>query len=94
MEQIIGVYEVNPPIEDNQFVVISAVSFGKIFDKVNNQSVLNLFKTHMPTSETYIFPSDGKEITSFSELGGSQRNIKSHKEVLENLGYVVKNPMC
>ena len=44
--------------------------------------------------ETYIFSSNGEEITNWSELEGSQRDILSHKEVFQDIGYTTINPLC
>lgn len=42
--------------------------------------------------ETYIFPADKEgNVDCWLELDGSQRGTMSHREVLEDLGYVVKN---
>ncbi len=90
-KQIIGVYELNPSLEENKFVVVSSVDLSKnwllfsVIDKFTPRGFAN--------TETYILPSNGNEITNFGELDGSQKGTMSHKEVLEDLGYEVENPL-
>lgn len=85
--QIVGVYELSPPLENNKFVVVSSVDLAHYLR--SNIRLENL----IPSTETYIFPSNGKEITSWAELYGSQKKTMSHKKVLEDLGYQVEEPL-
>ncbi len=70
-----ALYEMSPPYEGHQFVVVSAISIA--FDTGR--------------SETYIFPSDAKgKVTDWGELEGSRRGTTSHSEILEEAGYEVE----
>ena len=89
----IGVYHVHPPIEGNTLVVISSVDLEHIFQDNIFISLINKMCRRYANVETYIFPSDGDEITDYCELKGSQKKTMSHRKVLEDLGYTVEGAL-
>lgn len=77
------VYQLDPPLEGHEFVVVSAVDTSWIYAGLE-----------MPpwggSCETFIFPSDGEEITDYGELEGSLKGTMSHEEALHAAGYTVE----
>lgn len=71
-------YECNPPHEGHRFVIASAATMPG-----NDPSDI----------ETYLFPSDGEEVTGWGEMIGSQKGTLDHRKVWSDLGYeVVEGP--
>lgn len=69
----VEMFEFNPPIEGNQFAIVSAI--------------VSAFDTRMP--ETYIFACDSEgKILGWSELDGSYCGGTSIDKALRNAGYV------
>jgi len=71
------VFELDPPLEGNQYVCVSA----------NSMEIVSSFDI-LP--ETYIFPCtiDGT-ITDWGELQGSYKGGMSHAQALLNAGYEI-----
>jgi len=78
-EHIVGVYKMSPPHEGNEYVYCSS----------SNRNM-----AYLSVKETYLFASDGEEVTDWRELQGSQRDVLSHKEVFQDIGYTTINPLC
>lgn len=77
-----ALYRLDPPLEGNEFVAVSAVDLHRETWAVNLPEVMK--------SETYIFPSDGDGFVSdWGELRGSMKGTLSHSEALAKAGYEV-----
>ena len=74
-----ALYRVNPPL--------------KGWDGDDSYSLVVLSTAEgLDGHETYIFPADENgQVTDWLELQGSQRDVTSHQQVLEDAGYVVVN---
>lgn len=70
-----SVYMCKPPLDGHKYVLVSAVD-----------EKLGFYRVY----ETYIFGCDKNgEVLDWAELHGSLKDTFSHKEALENAGYVI-----
>ncbi|GGH93961.1 hypothetical protein ACFFGR_09525 [Arthrobacter liuii] len=75
-------YRMDPPLCDNEYVVVSAVDIAARFPGFG----LRLWES----TETYIFPADEDgEIADWGELPGSTKGTLDHTEALRSAGYEV-----
>jgi len=71
------VYQLDPPLEGHEFVVVSAVELPASVHRLGQ------------SCETYIFPSDGEEVIEYMDLPGSIKNTMDHEEALKEAGYEI-----
>lgn len=73
-------YRVDPPLDGNEYIAVSAVDMAAQFPGINFQS--------WEATETYIFPaSEDGEVTAWGELPGSMKGTLDHAEALRDAGY-------
>lgn len=79
------VFMMDPPLDGNEFVCVSATTMNKIARLANSYGVnLKL------EPETYIFACDAAGfITNYGELEGSYRGGMNHAQALMNAGYEI-----
>lgn len=77
-----ALYRTEPPLDGNEYVVVSAVDIAKRHDIHDMPRVMQI--------ETYIFAAtDEGEVTDFAELSGSMKGTLDHAEALRDAGYEV-----
>jgi len=77
-----ALYKVEPPLDGNEHVVVSAVDLALRFPTYGDPRPMQI--------ETYIFPADEHgEVLDYGELSGSMKGTLDHAEALRRAGYEV-----
>lgn len=89
-------YKFDPPLSDSwdeeeggvwDYAIVSAVTLDYGTVPMSRE-----LRDSLPSCETYIFPADENgECISMAELPGSQKNTRSHAQVLGEIGYTIIN---
>lgn len=77
-----ALYRVEPPLDGNDYVVVSAVDLALRFPTYGDPRPMQI--------ETYIFAADENgKVEDYGELSGSMKGTLDHTEALLDAGYEV-----